>query len=1837
VKNIKIISHSSLFCGAFLLVINYSLIHFKVMKQRISYFLVALLISISFTVEAQPPTTGWVVLDNFGDGNFTADPQWNVVNPSDPWTVNSGVLRVNDLNGSFALSTPFTRVVDAWDFDYVMDGGFQGQILDYFFFMTAASNDPRNASGYRVRYQLGNTSNVVSLQTITNGVVVNTIASFNNGLTNGLPKISVVRKNNTWEFYVGSTLRGTGTDGTYSNSIGAYQGLFVFLPNSSVPYQHGFDNIRYREIPFGPFASAVFLGTCRQPAGSFFNTTGTGVDLIDQNNKTFTDTFFGTYIQNSGALVFKGAEVKTFKGANANVCIPKMYYRIIPQGTTPGSFSNMDLNNIIENCSVNTFPTTGGPCNPGDQKWQRNDSSIDLTNLPAGNYTLEVYYEVTGSSTSATTGCGETIVLNNNGNNFKATYTILSTPTLGRTNTKYAVTYKDDGTTVTPDSLTSNASGDILINSLNAGVYTEFSFSNGCTIAINGSVNLTDPSLTLTPSSTPNTVCGGTPGGGTTPCTYTGPKVVINEIMVMPGSNYNTSGGGDNSSPNINSMLYKLNDTGQEWVELYNPSPCDPIDLSCYILGAKTSSSNWGSVSFPPNTIIPPLGFLVVGGGLPFVNINLNTLNRTYIESGTSIVDPRPFRWHLENGSGWLALYDKNLSIIDGVYWADGADAINDRGLSRGNAFEYTLPYPVGNDCNYVGTIDAPMNMVSSFKYIGNNSNSNVGAQTIGKSTYRSTDGGNTWIVGGIGAANNTPGICNATCTPPFTGGGGSTGTCTGSATATITGSGNYTIEWKDASNNAIGSTATISNLCPGIYTVTVKDNGTNCTKTETVIVADGTVKPTVTVNSPSVCTGANATVTATPNPSTGTYSYKWAVPAGVTDPGNVSSFTTTTAGDYKVIVTNTTTKCTSDEVTGTVTIKTIGKPVITCGTSTATSVEFKWDAVTGATSYDVSYTINGAGTPLTGTNVTSPYTVTGLNVGDNVSLTVTPKGSANDCFEASSQTCQVSCVPINITTSNISNTKCQGSPGTGNPISLPSAKEIYTADQSKISYAGFTNVNVVSITIGGVTNTQYIPNGRTFSRIPDAGSWQRNKVGTIDGANCNDCSNTPPPICNPAATGIILNEVLAQPLGTGCPNSDRDCNEGLLKKEYIELYNPTCGPLDISGFMVATATENIISATDNTKNYYGGFTVRIPKGTILQPGAFYVIGSANGSSDPNNIDLKIEDLPASEKCILRTYDVNKSQFVDNPVMQNGDGWVALYDGSGKVQDAIYWTLPPQGQNRISTSDDLDDAPCKLLESVPGTCNGSVTATVSGDKEDYTFEWKDADGNAVGPVVVNTINGTTTATINDLCAGNYTVTITEKATGCTGTKTETVTGNITQVTPEFDPVDPLCSGATAPVLPTTSKNNITGTWSPAVVDNQNTTTYTFTPDAGQCASTATLTITVNPKEEPLFDPVAGFCQGAILPQVLLPTTSNNGITGTWNPPALSSDVAGDILYVFTPTAGVCADTASLIVKVTANTTPTFSIGTSLTICAGGNVPPLSATSDNGVTGTWSPLVVSNTQGGVYTFTPDAGQCATTTTFTVTVNQPVTPTFTYGTTLTVCSGDPTPNLQVRSTNNVVGLWNPTNVSNTQSDVYTFTPAPGSCATTATFTVTVIQRPNVTVRPDITIYHNAVYPGDIFSGLPTGSTVSWTNSNISIGLPASGTGNVPAFTAINNGSSPVTATITVNSTNGNCAGTVRTYKITVLPLNRDVFVPNVFTPNGDAKNDQLFVFGNYITKLEMRIFNQWGELVKVINNPSVGWDGTHKGKPQPVGVYVYTLRATLADGTEVNKKGSITLLR
>jgi large repetitive protein len=494
------------------------------------------------------------------------------------------------------------------------------------------------------------------------------------------------------------------------------------------------------------------------------------------------------------------------------------------------------------------------------------------------------------------------------------------------------------------------------------------------------------------------------------------------------------------------------------------------------------------------------------------------------------------------------------------------------------------------------------------------------------------------------------------------------------------------------------------------------------------------------------------------------------------------------------------------------------------------------------------------------------------------------------------------------------------------------------------------------------------------------------------------------------------------------------------------------------------------------------------------------------------------------------------------------------------------------------------------------------------------------------------------ATIDNQASGVYT--FTPSAGQCATTATFTVTVN-PNITPSFSfgTSMSICAGSGAPALPATSGNGITGTWNPATADDQNSATYTFTPAAGQCAVSTTFSLTVNPNLTPTFDfgTSMTICAGSGAPA--LPPTSNNGITGTWNP-ATAND-QNTATYTFTPAAGQCGTTTTFTLNVTPNTIPTFGFGTSLTICAGSAVPVLPSTSDNGIDGTWSPATVSNQASGIYTFTPviAPGQCISTVKFNVTVNPILTPTFDFGTTQVICSGSAVPVLATTSNNGIKGVWAPVTVSNQASGVYTFTTNPGQCAApNASFTVTVPPVATVNAKNDTTVNDGDLLPLFTITGTPaTGVTYAWTNTNTAIGLAASGTGTIPAFTATNKGTAPIKGTITITPSINGCAGTPRTYVITVNPLDKDVFVPNVFSPNADGRNDKLFVYGNYITQVDMHIFNQWGQEIFIIDSKTKGWDGTFKGKPQPVGVYVYALKAVMTDGRSISMKGSITLVR
>lgn len=262
---------------------------------------------------------------------------------------------------------------------------------------------------------------------------------------------------------------------------------------------------------FGTIASAVLLDDCNTTAnGEFFNTTS-GSQTIGSAMNVFPNSDLGTYVQASGNLIFNGAELRTFKTATSNVCSARLNYRVYEASSAPGAFTVVNLP-LLEECTMGTYPTGGASCSSGDQRWQEVSSAIDLTTNTPGNYIIEVYYDVTGDNDDPTQ-CDDSLVLDNGGLYYSATFSIQSAPSFVSVNPStcngtegsitvsgftpgdtYGVSYTQDTAPIGPINYTANVNGDIIISNLPAGDYTGFNFTiNGCTINDGIVITLVDP------------------------------------------------------------------------------------------------------------------------------------------------------------------------------------------------------------------------------------------------------------------------------------------------------------------------------------------------------------------------------------------------------------------------------------------------------------------------------------------------------------------------------------------------------------------------------------------------------------------------------------------------------------------------------------------------------------------------------------------------------------------------------------------------------------------------------------------------------------------------------------------------------------------------------------------------------------------------------------------------------------------------------------------------------------------------------------------------------------------------------------------------------------------------------------------------------------------------------------------------------------------------------------------------------------------------------------------------------------------------------------------------
>ncbi|MCF6171802.1 MAG: gliding motility-associated C-terminal domain-containing protein [Bacteroidales bacterium] len=91
---------------------------------------------------------------------------------------------------------------------------------------------------------------------------------------------------------------------------------------------------------------------------------------------------------------------------------------------------------------------------------------------------------------------------------------------------------------------------------------------------------------------------------------------------------------------------------------------------------------------------------------------------------------------------------------------------------------------------------------------------------------------------------------------------------------------------------------------------------------------------------------------------------------------------------------------------------------------------------------------------------------------------------------------------------------------------------------------------------------------------------------------------------------------------------------------------------------------------------------------------------------------------------------------------------------------------------------------------------------------------------------------------------------------------------------------------------------------------------------------------------------------------------------------------------------------------------------------------------------------------------------------------------------------------------------------------------------------------------------------------------------------------------------------------------------------LWIPNVFTPNGDGVNDTFYAVGKGVTEFNLVIFNRWGEVMKTLHSIEESWDGTTNGKQCSDGVYYYvaTFRESDRNAVAVTKQinGAVTLI-
>lgn len=533
----------------------------------------------------------------------------------------------------------------------------------------------------------------------------------------------------------------------------------------------------------------------------------------------------------------------------------------------------------------------------------------------------------------------------------------------------------------------------------------------------------------------------------------------------------------------------------------------------------------------------------------------------------------------------------------------------------------------------------------------------------------------------------------------------------------------------------------------------------------------------------------------------------------------------------------------------------------------------------------------------------------------------------------------------------------------------------------------------------------------------------------------------------------------------------------------------------------------------------------------------------------------------------------------------------------------------------------------------------SVAVVASSTVANVTYDWG---------------GGITTATNTVTTPGSYSVTATDPANGCTASASATVNQNTTIPTAVIAPPAIItCNSPTITLSASTSAVNPGYNWgagninSTLAVSVAGTYNLTITDIANGCSATSSTTVTdvplMNLSETHTNISCFGFADGTV---DLTVAGGQAPFAYVWSNTSTTEDIsnviAGNYSVVVTDNIGC---TMSISVQLTEPASMQVSETHNMVTCNGANNGSIDITVSAGTpayTYLWNDNNTNEDRSslapGTYDVTvTDNNRCTVSASVGITepaalVIQPIITQPTCATngndgaiSITV-NGGTTPynyawsNGKTDSANAALG---PGNFAVTVTDGNTCTLSDNyQLAYIYDFTVDASPYVSIKLGESTGLAYN-------LTGNTGNFTAAWSPSETLSCADCQSPVSTPVYTTLYN--------ITITNEFGCKASD--TVTVRVVPL-YEMFVPNVFTPNGDGVNDFFQIFGNLngIEYLQIQIFNKIGEKVFESSDHNFIWDGTYQGAALHPQIFVWQLKVTwLNEKRDELRKGTLTLIK